>query len=93
VVLGVDGARAIETKFSIVALRGALRKAMHAGVVQRKPLRPLSIMLYGALSQACLYLAQSDDPDTASAEVAEVIDSLLAGIRVPPTGAEHNQPA
>jgi len=93
VVLGVEGAREIETKFSIVALRGALRKAMHAGVVERKPLRPLTIMLYGALSQACLYLAQSDDPETARAEVAEVIESLLNGIRVSPITEKLEEPA
>lgn len=85
VVLGDDATRQIETKFSTVALRGALRKAMHAGVIERTPLRPLSLMLYGALSQACLYLAQSDDPETARAEVAEVIERLLTGMRVPPT--------
>jgi AcrR family transcriptional regulator len=88
VVLGVDVATQIETKFSIVALRGALRKAMHAGVIERKPIRPLSLMLYGALSQACLYLAQSDDPETARAEVGEVIESLLNGLRVPPTDSK-----
>jgi len=93
VVLGVEGAREIETKFTIVALRAALRKVMNAGIIERKPLRPLSIMLYGALSQACLYLALSDDPDTARAEVAEVIDSLLTGLRVAPTGAELEKPA
>ena len=62
-VLGWDAARAIETRFSAVALRGALRKAMHAGVIERRPLRPLALMLTGALGEACLYVAESDDPD------------------------------
>jgi AcrR family transcriptional regulator len=93
VVLGVDATQQIETKFSIVALRGALRKAMHAGVIARRPLRPLSLMLYGALSQACLYLATADDPDAARAEVADNIESLLTGMRVHPTGAELDQRA
>src|SRR5579862_5708132 len=39
-VLGWETAREIETRYSTVALRGALRKAMHAGVVVRQPLRP-----------------------------------------------------
>ena len=37
--------RAIENRFGAVALRGALRKAMHAGVIERQPLRPLALLL------------------------------------------------
>jgi AcrR family transcriptional regulator len=84
-VLGWEVAREIETRFSTVALRGALRKAMHAGVITRQPLRPLSLMLTGALSEACLYLASNDDKAMASHEIAETILLLLTGIRVPQT--------
>ena len=55
----------VETRFSAVALRGALRKAIHAGVIEPQPLRPLALMLTGALSEACLYVAQADDADSA----------------------------
>ncbi|HTW19474.1 MAG TPA: helix-turn-helix domain-containing protein [Mycobacteriales bacterium] len=84
VVLGWETARLIETRFSTVALRGALRKAMHAGVIRREPLRPLALMLIGALSEACLYLAEADDPVAAKAEIGELIVSLLCGMRVSP---------
>jgi AcrR family transcriptional regulator len=80
-VLGWEAARAIETRFSAVALRGALRKAMTAGVVERLPLRPAALMLTGALSEACLYVAEADDPDQARAEVSEVLASVLGGLR------------
>jgi AcrR family transcriptional regulator len=80
-VLGWELARTIETRFSTVALRGALRKAMHAGVMERRPLRPLSFMLIGALSEACLYVANADDPDAARAEVSDLIGDLLSGMR------------
>ena len=80
-VLGWEQAREIETRFSTVVLRGALRKGMNAGVIERKPLRPLAVMLIGALSEACLFVAAAEDPATARAEVNEVIVGLLSGLR------------
>lgn len=80
-VLGWEQARQIETRFSTVALRGALRKAMVAEDLRRVPLRPLSFMLIGALSEACLYLAEAEDLDTAKAEVGELIVDLLSGLK------------
>jgi AcrR family transcriptional regulator len=83
-VLGWDAAREVETRFSAVALRGALRKAMRAEVIAIQPLRPLALMLTGALSEACLYVAQADDTDTARDEVSNLIGSVLSGLRVRP---------
>jgi AcrR family transcriptional regulator len=85
-VLGWDVARGIETRFSAVALRGALRKAMHAGVIERRPLRPLALMLTGALSEACLYVAEADDAVAAGDEVGTLVRTLLSGMRVTPAG-------
>ncbi len=82
-VLGWEAVRAIETRFSAVAIRGALRKAMHAGVIERKPLRALALMLTGALSEACLYVADAEDRDAAREEVAGLVVDLLSGIRIP----------
>jgi AcrR family transcriptional regulator len=87
-VLGWETARFIETRFSTVALRGALRKAMHAGVISREPLRPLALMLIGALSEACLYLAEADDPASARDEIGALIISLLSGLRIPESDPE-----
>jgi len=81
-VLGWEVARAIETRFSTVAVRGALRKAMSAGVLTRQPLMPLALMLTGALSESCLYVAQADDPATALEEVGGLIATMLLGMRV-----------
>jgi AcrR family transcriptional regulator len=80
-VLGWDNARAIETRFGAVALRGALRKAMHAGDLDRQPLRPLALMLMGALSEACRYIADAEDPRLARDEVSQLIVGLLSGMR------------
>jgi AcrR family transcriptional regulator len=83
VVLGWEQARLIETRFSTVVLRGALRKAMNSGVLERKPLRPLSLMLIGALSEACLYVAAAEDKELARAETSELIRDLLGGLHTP----------
>lgn len=82
-VLGWDDVRAIESRFGAVALRGALRKAMHAGVVDRQPLRPLSVMLMGALGEGAHYIADAEDPISARAEVGSLITQLLSAFQSP----------
>jgi len=82
-VLGWDEVRAIENRFGAVALRGALRKAMHAGVLERQPLRPLSLLLIGALGEGCLYISESDDPVGARAEVRALVIRMLSAFRIP----------
>lgn len=81
-VLGPEIVRQIEARLSTVALRGALRTAMHHGVLQRRPLRPLAFMIIGALKEACLYVAAAGDPDLAREEVRQLIVDLLTGLRV-----------
>ena len=81
-VLGWDVVRDIENRFGAVALRGALRRAMHAGVLERQPLRPLALLLIGALGEACLYIAEAEDPVLARAEVRELVTRMRAAFRV-----------
>jgi AcrR family transcriptional regulator len=80
-VLGWDDVRSIENRYGAVALRGALRKGMHAGVLDRQPLRPLALLLMGALAEACQYVADADDHLAARAEVGALITRMLSGFR------------
>ncbi|HEY1828575.1 MAG TPA: helix-turn-helix domain-containing protein [Acidimicrobiales bacterium] len=82
-VLGWTEVRAIENRFGAVALRGALRKAMHAGVLERQPLRPLALLLIGALGEGCLYISEAADPVEARAEVRSLIIAMLGAFRTP----------
>jgi AcrR family transcriptional regulator len=82
-VLGWDVVRDIENRFGAVALRGALRRAMHAGVLERQPLRPLALLLIGALGEGCLYIAESDDHALARGEVLELVTRALSAFRAP----------
>jgi AcrR family transcriptional regulator len=84
-VLGWDEVRGIENRFGAVALRGALRKAMHAGVLERQPLRPLALLLIGALGEGCLYVSESDDPVVARTEVLGLITRMLSAFRIAPS--------
>jgi AcrR family transcriptional regulator len=85
-VLAWDEVRAIENRYGATALRGALRKAMHAGVIERQPLRPLALLLIGALGEGCLYIADAADPVAARAEIGQLITRLLSTFRIPPAG-------
>lgn len=80
-VLGWEEARSIENRFGVVALRGALRTAMTKGIIRREPLRPLSLLLMGALSEACIYIAEADDQDAARAEVDALLTTTLQAFR------------
>ena len=55
---------------------------MHAGVFERQPLRPLSQMLMGALSEGCLYIADADDPVAARGRGGRTDHRVLAAFRI-----------
>jgi AcrR family transcriptional regulator len=73
--------RDVEARFGVVPVRGRLRMAMTAGIIKEQPLRPLALMLIGALWEACLYIADADDPAAAREEVLELVRLLLGALR------------
>jgi AcrR family transcriptional regulator len=79
-VLERDVLRDIEMRYGTTVLRGALRKAMNAGLVERQPLAPLAQMLNGALTEGCNLIADSEDPEEARAQVDHILDGILAGL-------------
>jgi AcrR family transcriptional regulator len=80
-VLSWDVVHLVESRYGAVGIRGALRKAMHGGVIEPQPLRPLALLLAGAISEACFYVADADDPVRAREEVGRLVVRLLEGIR------------
>ena len=80
-VLGWEIAREIESRYGAIVLRGALRRAMNTGMIERQPLVPLAQMLNGALTEACHLIADADDTDAARAEVGAVVARILDGLR------------
>jgi AcrR family transcriptional regulator len=83
-VLSWDVVHSIESRYGAVGIRGALRKAMHGGVIEAQPLRPLALLLAGALSEACFYVADADDPTQAREEVGRLVVRILEGLQARP---------
>lgn len=81
-VLSWDVVHLIESRYGAVGIRGALRKAMHGGVIEPQPLRPLALLLAGAISEACFYVADADEPIVAREEVGRLIVRILEGLKV-----------
>jgi AcrR family transcriptional regulator len=80
-VLDADTIRRVENRYGAVVLRGALRSAIRAGVVQPLPLKALALMLTGAIIEGCIAIADANDPTQAREDVGNVLTSLLEGLR------------
>lgn len=80
-VLDADTIRRVENRYGAVVLRGALRRAIRAGVIQPLPLKTLALMLTGAILEGCMAIADAEDPNQAREDVGNVLTSLLKGLR------------
>lgn len=82
-VLDASTRRDLDARYEVALVRGALRRAMNLGAIERQPLAPLAHILTGALAEACALIAESDDMDTARQHSRSVIARLVGGLRVP----------
>ncbi|MEV0080771.1 TetR/AcrR family transcriptional regulator [Nocardia neocaledoniensis] len=81
-VLGWSRWREIELRHTIGLVENALAGAMAAGRVRRQPVRPLALILVGALDEAAQFLAATDAPaDTTAARA--VVEQLISGLALP----------
>jgi AcrR family transcriptional regulator len=80
-VLGWVAWREIDERYGLGLVSAALARAMDAGVLKRQEVRPLAHIMIGALGEAALLVANSDDPRAARAEVEPVLMSLIHGLR------------
>jgi hypothetical protein len=89
-VLDADTIRRVENRYGAVVLRGALRRAIRAGVIQPLPLKTLALMLTGAILEGCMAIAHAENPNQVREDVGNVLTSLLQGLRPhAPLGAEE----
>jgi AcrR family transcriptional regulator len=89
-VLDADMIRRVDNRYGAVVLRGALRRAIRAGIIRPLPLKMLALILTGAILEGCMAIADSDDPVRARADAGNVLTSLLEGLRPHlPTEAEE----
>jgi AcrR family transcriptional regulator len=80
-VLGWEAWRAISERYGLGAVIAALQAGVDAGSIAPQPVRPLAHVIMGALDEAALYVARADEPDTARAETAAVLDRLVDSLR------------
>jgi AcrR family transcriptional regulator len=80
-VLDADTIRRVENRYGAVVLRGALRRAIRAGVIQSLPLKSLALMLTGAILEGCMAIADAENPAQTRRDVDDVLSSLLEGLR------------
>lgn len=80
-VLGPAAWDALVDEYGHGLLAEWLRKAMANGEIDELPVGPLAALLAALISEASLYTARADDPETARREAGQVVDRVLAGLR------------
>lgn len=73
----------MDSKWGTVSLRPALWRVTNHGIIRPAPLKSLAAILSGALTEACMLVANAEDPDAARAEAIGVIERLLRGLQSP----------
>ncbi|MGV9316861.1 TetR/AcrR family transcriptional regulator [Streptomyces sp. NPDC003691] len=78
-VLGWDEWRDMDEGSSARHLTEALESLVAAGIVPEQPVEPLARLLSGAMNEAAVWLARTDDPGALEA-TGRALDRLLAGL-------------
>ncbi|MFW5966728.1 MAG: TetR family transcriptional regulator [Persicimonas sp.] len=76
----------VESEYGVVLLRADLRRAMRRGILRQLPLRELSVILTGALNEACLLIAHAEDNEDTRENALAVLDEFLNALRVSEEG-------
>ena len=75
-VLGWERWREIGVRYGFGLIEEVLKQGMEQGVIERQPVRPLTHLLLGAMDEAAMLVARSDDAEL-RAQVAASIDRYL----------------
>lgn len=81
-VLGWERWRELEQTYGLGLAQTALEAAMEAGVIHRQAVQPLAHVLFGALIEAGLILANTADPEAARHEVGQTINRIIDALRI-----------
>ena len=79
-VIGWAEYREMSQQVSVEATEELLKAAIEAGQLRPQPLRPLALVLLGALDEAAMYLAGAEDPTQAREDVQAVVRDLIDGL-------------
>lgn len=84
-VLGWERWREIGAANGLGLIEASLTAAIEAGEIRELPVKPLAHLLLGALDEAAMLVARSEDP-ASRAQVTEVLLALLESFAPPPAG-------
>jgi AcrR family transcriptional regulator len=80
-VLGWERLRAIEDRYTVAQLRAALERAVEEGSIAPRPIEPLVQMLNGAICEAAMLAARSDNQRAATRQVQRELRVWLDALR------------
>jgi AcrR family transcriptional regulator len=80
-VLGWERWREIAAKYGLGLVEASLQAAIDAGEIAEQPVKPLAHVLMGAMDEAAMLVARSDDPQTRE-QVAAALGRLLDAMRI-----------
>ena len=80
-VLGWQEWREIGMRYALGALTFTLQRAVDGGVLRPADVRQLAHLLFGALGEAALLIANADDPRAMRADAERTVLALLEGLR------------
>lgn len=82
-VLGWQEWRAVDEKYGLGLIVAGLQSGIQAGQLRADlDIRPLSLMILSALGEAAMFIANSDDPESARARTEPAVLALVDGLRV-----------
>ncbi len=80
-VLGWQEELALDEKYGLGVVRGAIQELMNAGLVAPQPLEPLARLVLSVEREAARYIARADDIPTARKEMGASLERIFNGIR------------
>jgi AcrR family transcriptional regulator len=80
-VLGPERWREADESYFLAGVKQLLDAAIAQGLIDKQPAQPLAHVIFGALHEAALVIARAEDKERARAEVGQVIQRMLAGLR------------
>ncbi|MGE3076064.1 MAG: TetR/AcrR family transcriptional regulator [Dehalococcoidia bacterium] len=80
-VLGWDEWHEIMARYGLGMTRAAVQGLVDAGLIASAPVEGLTVLLFGALCEAAVFVANAPDPDGTLAETLTALTQLLESLR------------
>jgi AcrR family transcriptional regulator len=80
-VLGWEAWRELGERYGVGTVMGGLQLGIDAGTLEPQPVRALAHIIIGAIDEAALYVARSEDREQAREEMLQVLARLVASMR------------